>query len=138
MKKLYTNNHANITTCDDFEIKFKDYLNYIKFSNPILFNSFTNNLDFKIQDFKIFKAEFNSFFEFWLKETFNYHLSFNIKNIDSFITTYRTIDEKFSELFANYNFYKKLNSAIDEFYIYDITTDEEIKYKKIINDKPLI
>ena len=26
MKKLYTHNHANITTCDDFEIKFTPHL----------------------------------------------------------------------------------------------------------------
>lgn len=137
MKKLYTHNHANITTCDDFEIKFKDYLNDIKCNNPTLFNLFTNNVDFKIQDIKTYKSEFNSFFETWLKETFNYNLNFDINNINSFIDESRNINERFDELFANYNFYKRLNSAVDEFYIYDITVDEEIKYKRIIKDKPL-
>jgi len=136
MKKLYTNNHANITTCDDFEIKFKDYLNYIKCSNHVLFNSLINELDFKIEDVEAFKTEFNSFFEPWLKQGFNYNLKFDMENIGSFITT-KTMDERFSELFANYNFYKKISSATEEFYIYDITMDEEIKYKKIIRDKPL-
>lgn len=136
MKKLYTYNHTNVTTCSDFEIKFQDYLNYIAFRNPILFRLLKSDSNFKIQNLEVFRTEFDDFFESWLREIFNYESKFDLENISDFISTFKTTDAGFSELFANYNLYKKINSATDTFYFYDITIDEEEKYKGIINDKP--
>ncbi len=131
MKKLYTYNHKNITTCANFDVKFKCYLEYIKKTNISLYNLFVDNIDFEIQDVNEFKNEFNAFFETWLKEVYNYNLVFNRENIDFFVDNFSTIDDRYNELFANYNFYKKINLAEVAFFIYDITVDEETKYLAI-------
>lgn len=131
MKKLFTENHKNIMTCDDFEIKFKDYLDYIKEVNNDLYNQFARNIDFSIKNIYDFKKEFNVFFEIWLRKIYDYDLVFSEENlvffIDSFIIKLKTTDIGFSELFANFNFYKKINSAVDIFFVYDITENEEKK-----------
>ncbi|PBI90179.1 hypothetical protein BSF41_18500 [Flavobacterium sp. ACN2] len=138
MKKLFTENHKNIMTCNDFEIKFKDYLKYIEMKNPNLYNLFIKNIDFSIQNVNDFKKEFNVFFELWLKEVYGYSLVFNEKNVtqfmDSFIVEFKMTDIGFSELFSNFNFYKKVNSAKDVFFIYDISQNEDIKYNEIIKN----
>jgi hypothetical protein len=128
----------HITTCSDFEIKFKDYLNFLKSNNHSLFNLLISNKDFKVNDIDIFRKEFNFFFKYWLIKYFKYKYSFESEYIDNFVSMYKTTGEKFDELFANYNFYKKINSAIDELYIYDISNNENIKYKEIIVNKPLL
>lgn len=138
MKKLFTDNHKNIMTCNDFELKFKDYLKYIEIENPNLYKLFIGNVDFSIQNINDFKKEFNVFFELWLKKVYNYNLVFNEKNVrffmDSFITKFKMTEIGFSELFSNFNFYKKVNSAKDVFFVYDISRDEEIKYNEIIKN----
>lgn len=136
MNKLYTINHKNFTTCYDFDVKFKDFLSHLVSVNVSSYTKFAGNCDFKIDNLVEFKEVFSSFFRKWLIEFFSFKAAYDIQNIDSFISERKTTDHRFDELFANYNFLKKLDSATDAFYVYDIT--EEGKYDEIIKNKPLL
>lgn len=124
MRKLYTYNHKNSTTCNDFEVKFDSYLDFIKNKNLALFNLFNSNSDFKISDITEFKEEYQSFFDSWLKFIFDS----KINDIESLRNNIKTTDLNFDEFFAYYNFYKKITAEdCEEMFVYDITLLSEEK-----------
>ncbi len=134
MKKLYTYNHKNITTCNDFQIKFKSYLDYLKseFNNRELHNLFLSKQDFEIQDVTTFRNDFTIFFNIWLHRTFSITIS-SINELDQLLKKIQTTDSKFDEVFSYFNFYKKLEDRT--LYVYDITLqDTERTLLEIIAD----
>lgn len=135
MKKLYTTDHKHICTCNEFEKKNQDYLDYLMLHNPTLCNAFNTDLDFRIANFKKFQSNFNIFFNSWLRNKFSFKLKYCEKNITNFFENIRTTVENYEELFALYNLYKKINSSAKTIYFYDISLDEDNRYKLILQNK---
>lgn len=136
MKKFYTYNHKNITTCTEFEVKFKDYLAFIRFSDSKLYELLIGDHDFSVSITET-KNNFNAFFKEWLDKRRLYLGILNITNLDSLLKSIRTTDSDFGELFAYAIFFKRLNeqSDFEMLYFYDVSLRN--KLEAIILEKAL-
>lgn len=141
MKKLYTFNHQTVTTCNDFNNKFRDFLSFLKEKEHRLYALLNNYLDFNLKRHE-FEEEFDYFFEYWLKQNFQFHEKLVLHSLDALLKSVKTTDDNFDELFAYTNLYKKLKMESTEIiYFYDITlkNEEEENVMTVIrnSEKPI-
>lgn len=137
MKKIYTGNHRHVTTCSDFEVKFKDYLNFTLLNDKSLHDLLIDYIDLELERSSV-RSSFNAFFGVWLQERKLHSGSLDISSLDLIFNNSRTTDCDFDVLFAYSNFFKRLNDqeAFDILYFYDVTlinADEEVIVEKILN-----
>lgn len=126
MKKLYTYDNKQITVCSEFEIKFKDFLEYLKEKDNDFYVSLSTNLDFNIKIKKLVK-NFSSFFQKWLKNNFNQTLS--IDNLENIFNEIKMTELKYDEFFSYYNFYKKIiNTEEKLLHFYDSESESPHQY----------
>jgi hypothetical protein len=123
MKKIYTFDNKQLTFCNEFEIKFQDFLEYLKDRNNELYNLLTTNSDFNIK-IESFLKNFNPFFQNWLKINYKFNDNLSIDNLETLFNKTRMTEINYSEFFSYYNLYMKIaNKNNDLLYFYDSESD---------------
>ncbi|VXB37178.1 conserved hypothetical protein [Flavobacterium sp. 9AF] len=116
MKKLYTLDNKNITVYSEFDIKFSDFLSFLKEADLKLHNLFYTNENFNLEVNK-FKNIYSTFLKYWLKDNFNFNQNLSTETLQNLIDKVSTTDVQFSELFAYFKLYKKIVNTENRLYI---------------------
>ncbi|UTX48818.1 hypothetical protein [Chryseobacterium sp. MA9] len=135
MKKLYTYDNKRITVCNDFELKFKSFLSFIKKDDEKIYLLLINSSDFNINR-EVLLEKFQGFFENWLKDHFALNQPLSINSLEIIFNEIKMTDNRYEEFFSYYNFYKKLFDSKDmNLFFYDSQSKTPHgHFKKYLNE----
>ncbi|WP_313000522.1 hypothetical protein [Chryseobacterium gleum] len=134
MRKLYTYDNKRITVCNSFELKFQDFLYFMKNKDEKTYLLLSSNSDFNVSR-KIFLEKFKDFFENWLKENFELKQSLSPSSLENIYNSIKMTDNNYEGFFSYYIFYKKLVESEDPtLFFYDSKSKTPHKHFKKYED----